>query len=212
MTNNKMQDQVRLATADDHTIVRTGLQVVLELKFGIGNIYEAASCAETLSILKKHQPTHLIVDMMFKDGNVIEILPTIKSLAPDLKIMVYSMLPTEIYLPTLQRFGINHYMPKDSTQEEIITQLGAFIRGYGIYGTQEVIEQIVINPFASLSPREFEVLHYLLSGETLGFAAAALNLHKNTVFTLKSRIMEKTGVKNLKGLIDMAILHNYKFN
>ncbi|XZF15899.1 response regulator transcription factor [Chitinophagaceae bacterium MMS25-I14] len=202
---------IRIVTADDHIMVRTGLQVMLELKFGISDIYEADSCATTLSAIRQHKPTHLIIDMVFKDGNSIEILPAIKKLAPGLQIMVYSMLPTAVYLPALQRFGINHYLNKESPRQSTLQMLHNFLYREDPQknsGLQQEEPQHA-NPFTRLSTRELEVLHYLLKGETSRFAATELNLHISTISTLKSRILEKIGVKNLKGLLDMAALHNY---
>ena len=194
-------------TADDHSMVRTGLQMMLELKFGLTNIVEAGSCAEILSTIPKQEPTHLITDMIFKDGNSIEILPAITHMAPDLHILVYSMLPPEVYLPALQKFGIRYYMHKEAPQQIILETIHNFLYS----ARQENLEAAPesTTPFSILSNRELEVLHYLLQGESVTYVAKTLNLHKNTISTLKARILEKIGVRNLKGLLDVAALHNY---
>ncbi|RYY85219.1 MAG: response regulator transcription factor [Chitinophagaceae bacterium] len=198
---NGQDSTISVLTADDHTIVRTGLHMLLQLRFGISQFYEAASCAELLSCLRKNKPTHLIVDSIFKDGNSLEVMPVIADLFPGLRIMVYSMLPAEVYESAFRKYGVEYYLHKGSAQDKIETTLERFLFHAPPVVLNAVKEE---NPFAHLSGRELEVLHYLLRGESIGDTAGALNLHKNTVSTLKSRIFEKVGAANLKELIDKA--------
>lgn len=193
-------------TADDHTIVRTGLHMLLQLRFGIAQFYEADSCAELLASVRRHKPTHLIVDSIFKDGNSLELMPALTALFPGLRVMVYSMLPAEVYAPAFRKYGVRHYLHKGSAQEAIEAMLQQFL--FAPLPSAPIADATASdNPFAQLSPRELEVLQYLLRGAAIGDTATALNLHKNTVSTLKSRIFEKTGAANLKDLIDKATAH-----
>ncbi|GAA4334460.1 response regulator transcription factor [Flaviaesturariibacter amylovorans] len=193
-------------SADDHTIVRTGLQMLLHFKYGISKFYEAASCEELLAHVRKYTPTHLIVDMIFKDGNSLEVLPNVVSLFPDLKIMVYSMLPADVYAPVLQKIGINLYLHKGSPQALIEQTLKNFL--FEKSPAANLQKEKEENPFRQLSPRELEVLHYLLRGEGIGAAATALNLHKSTVSTLRNRIYEKVGVSNVVELVEKAAINS----
>ncbi|RYD86386.1 MAG: response regulator transcription factor, partial [Sphingobacteriales bacterium] len=177
---------ISVLTADDHTIVRTGLHMLLQLRFGISRYYEAASCAELLSCLRKNNPTHLIVDSIFKDGNSLEVMPVVAEMIPGLRVMVYSMLPAEVYEAAFRKYGVRYYLHKGSSQEKIEATLQQFLYGEPLVAAAPgVIVPASNNPFAVLSPRELEVLHYLLRGEAIGDTASALNLHKNTVSTLK---------------------------
>jgi two-component system invasion response regulator UvrY len=195
---------ISVLTADDHTIVRTGLHMLLQLRFGITQVFEASSCAELLSVLRKNKPSHLVVDSIFKDGNSLEVMPVLVNLFPDIKIMVYTMLPAEVYEASFRKFGVQYYLHKGSSQEKIESTLQQFLYQSLQPHSREPIAGETENPFAHLSTRELEVLHYLLKGESIGDTANALNLHKNTVSTLKSRIFEKVGAVNLKELIDKA--------
>lgn len=198
------QGALSVLTADDHTIVRTGLHMLLQLRFGINRFYEASSCAELLSSLRKNRPSHLIVDSIFKDGNSLEVMPVIADLFPGMRIMVYSMLPSEVYESAFRKYGVAYYLHKGSAQDRIESTLERFLF-HEPPAHQDAVRKE--NPFAHLSARELEVLHYLLRGEAIGDTANALNLHKNTVSTLKSRIFEKVGAANLKELIDKASAH-----
>ncbi|MBU3676119.1 MAG: helix-turn-helix transcriptional regulator [Chitinophagaceae bacterium] len=67
------------------------------------------------------------------------------------------------------------------------------------------------NPFSHLSPRELEILHYVLKGVGTKQISDMLNIKMNTVSTLKFRIYEKTGTSNIRELIELAILYNVNF-
>jgi DNA-binding NarL/FixJ family response regulator len=195
---------ISVLTADDHTIVRTGLHMLLQLRFGISRFFEAASCAELLASLRKNHPTHLIIDCIFKDGNSLEVMPVLTNLFPEIRIMVYSMLPADVYEPAFRKYGVRYYLHKGSSQEKIESTLQQFLFQAAPSARQPETAADSANPFAQLSTRELEVLHYLLRGEAIGDTANALNLHKNTVSTMKSRIFEKVGAANMKELIDKA--------
>jgi len=210
MPNKQDQDtSLQLIMADDHVIVRTGLQMLLESKLGLADIIEAESCAELLAAIKQNQPTHLITDLSFRDGNALEILPAIINLVPGLKIMVYSMQPAEVYRYALLRLGIMVYLHKEASRKEVLETLHAFIYkdDYSTLANEGPAKSP--NPFDRLSDREVQVLHYLIQGKTNGFIAEALNLHKTSISTFKSRIMEKTGMKQLKDLLALAELYAY---
>ncbi|GAA4323240.1 response regulator transcription factor [Flaviaesturariibacter amylovorans] len=196
--------QPSVLTADDHTIVRTGLHMLLQLRFGITHVFEASSCAGLLAGLRQHRPSHLIVDSIFTDGNSLELMPVLTGLFPEVRIMVYSMLPEDVYAPAFRKYGVRHYLHKGSAQDKIEAALAQFLLHAAPVDTPTAPPVESDNPFTQLSPRELEVLHYLLRGDAIGDTASALNLHKNTVSTMKSRIFEKTGATNLKELIDKA--------
>jgi len=201
---------ISVLSADDHTMVRTGLQLLLEVNCGIRSFHEASSCSELLTCLRRHRPTHLITDMVFRDGNALEILPNVVQLFPNLRIMVYSMLPANVYLPTLARLGISLYLNKEVPQQQILDLLQYFL--FDRTEKAPAPEPHALEkPFAQLSPRELEVLHYLLAGCSVVETAQKLNLHKNTVSTLKARIFEKTGVGSYKELLTLAALNNLSF-
>jgi len=67
------------------------------------------------------------------------------------------------------------------------------------------------NPFTTLSPRELEILHYVLKGMGTKEIAENLNLKMNTVSTVKARIYEKTNAVNIKELLELATLYNVNY-
>ncbi|MGI9192334.1 MAG: response regulator [Chitinophagaceae bacterium] len=200
----------RIILLDDHNMIRKGMKLFLQLNLGCENITETGSCSELLITLKKNAYTHLILDIILTDGNALEIIPTIRSLYPNLKILVFSMQPQEVYGEALKQYGIRHYVSKTASEDDILTSLQDFMenkprntREHDAGGNQ--------NPFSLLSPRELEILHYVLKGVGTKQISDMLNIKMNTVSTLKFRIYEKTGTSNIRELIELAILYNVNF-
>jgi two-component system invasion response regulator UvrY len=200
----------KILLADDHSMIRRGLKIFLQTTMGFPTVGEVGSCSELLLELTRNKYTHLILDIILKDGNSLEVLPNIRRLFPNLKIMIFSMQPAEIYAPAVRQYQIRHYMHKTAGEEDMFIELGRFIKE-----EVEVIEPVKnegrLNPFGSLAPRELEILHYLLKGYGTKLIGETLNLRMSTVSTVKNRIFEKTQAKNLKELIELATLYNLNY-
>lgn len=197
--------KIKLLLVDDHSLIRKGLRLLLELNLKITSIDEADSCNMLMRRLKEKEYTHLILDLALSDGSVLEILPNIVALYPGLPIMIFSMQPKTVYQGALERYGIKHFLSKTASEDTTLAAVRKFLEGAKPTPVTETAP-----PFEELTPRELEVLHYLLQGAKTSEIAANLNLKMNTVSTLKKRIFEKTDTENLKQLWDLAAIFNYK--
>ena len=207
---NIERDNVKILLADDHSMIRRGLKVFLQVNLGCRQIGEVTSCSDLLLEVVKKQFTHLILDIILKDGNSLEIIPSIRRVAPELKIMIFSMQPPEIYGPAVRQYSILHYMHKAAGEEEMLKSLQAFLSN----DTSDAMVQGITlpsNPFSTLAPRELEILHYILKGYGTKTIGETLNLRMSTVSTVKNRIFEKTKANNLKELLELATLYNINY-
>lgn len=195
--------------ADDHSIIRNGLKIYLQYNLGYTNITEVSNCNTLMNELVKKKYTHLVLDIILGDGSTLEVIPNIRRVYPDIKIMIFSMQPIEVYGEALKQYGINFYLSKTVAEDEIIEMLNEFINNKN----QPTNTKIAIkdNPFSSLAPRELEVLHYLLAGAGTKLIAETLNLKMNTISTIKNRIYEKTNAGNIKELLELATLYNLNY-
>jgi DNA-binding NarL/FixJ family response regulator len=200
----------RIILADDHSMIRKGLKLYLQLNLGVTNVDEAGSCHELMRELVRQKYTHLVLDIILTDGSTLEIIPNIRRVYPDLQIMVFSMQPPEIYGEAVRQYGIHFYLSKTAGEEEIISMLRRFIENEPPAENTGSLRQSG-NPFTSLAPRELEVLHYILKGEGTKNIAETLNLKMNTVSTIKNRIFEKTRAGNIKELLELASLYSVNF-
>ena len=196
--------------ADDHSMIRKGLKLYMQLNLGYSDINEVSNCNELMKELVRKKYTHVVLDIILSDGSTLEVIPNIRKVYPELHILVFSMQPAEIYGEALKQYGINFYLSKTAGEEEIISVLQKFLKNelpvFRLAGLQHID-----NPFSSLAPRELEILHYVLKGIGTKDIAETLNLKMNTVSTIKTRIYEKTNATNIKELIELATLYNVNY-
>lgn len=195
--------------ADDHSMIRKGLKLHMQLSLGYADISEVGTCNELMKELIKKKYTHLVLDVILSDGSALEIIPNIRRVYPNMSILVFSMQPAEIYGEAVKQYGINYYLSKSCGEEELIQVLQKFLKNEAPLRSYNIQHQD--NPFSTLAPRELEVLHYVLKGLGTKEIAESLNLKMNTVSTLKNRIYEKTNAGNIKELIELATLYNVNY-
>lgn len=202
--------QPDILIADDHSMIRKGLKLNIQLNLNYTDITEAGSCNELMKILVKKKFTHLILDIILSDGSTLEIIPNIRRLYPDMHIMIFSMQPAEIYGEALKQYGIKYYLSKSVGEEEIIECLNKFLHNEAQVKSNGM-QSFKGNPFTALAPRELEILHYVLKGVGTKEISETLNLKMNTISTVKNRIFEKTNAGNIKELMELATLYNVNY-
>lgn len=196
--------------ADDHSMIRKGMKLYMQMNLGYQEVKEAATCADLMKELVRQRYTHLVLDLILSDGSALEVIPNIRRVYPDLQIMIFSMQPAEVYGEALKQYGIRYYLSKSAGEEEMLQTIRRFIenempeRNDKYLSSQE-------NPFSNLAPRELEILHYVLKGLGTKEIADALNLKMSTISTLKTRIFEKTSAGNIKELLELATLYNVNY-
>jgi len=202
--------QPKILIADDHSMIRKGLKLYMQMNLGYTDIHEVGSCQELMNALSERCYTHLILDIILRDGSTLELIPQIRNCCADLKILVFSMQPQIIYGEALKQYGIRHYLSKSTGEDEIIQALKKFIENdLSPDETGKAVGHD--NPFKALAPRELEILHYVLKGFGTKNIAETLHLKMNTVSTIKNRIYEKTRAANIKELIELATLYNVNY-
>jgi two-component system, NarL family, invasion response regulator UvrY len=201
--------QPKILIADDHSMIRKGLKLHMQLTLGYTDLHEVATCNELMKELVKNKYTHLVLDIILSDGSTLEVIPNIRRVYPDLHILVFSMQPAEIYGEALKQYGINYYMSKTAGEEEMLQILQKFMHNEEPLRQNNIHHQD--NPFKTLAPRELEILHYVLKGIGTKDIADTLNLKMNTISTIKTRIFEKTTAGNIKELMELATLYNVNY-
>lgn len=194
---------------DDHGMIRRGITLLIKMEIGDYTVLEADSCSKVMAQLNKNYITHLILDIIFADGNSLEILPNIKRLYPSLKILIFSMQPPEVHGEAFKKNDITYYLSKGSDNDTVVKVLTNFLNNNkNIEQSNQMVS--AINPFKTLSSRELQILHYMLNGFGTKQISETLNLKMNSISTLKKRIHQKTDTANFKALIDLCTL--YKIN
>jgi len=203
---------IRIAIADDHEIVRSGLSMIIEKKEGMEIVQQASSYAELVDTLVQTEVDLLILDLNLGDMNGLGVIENIIAAYPELPILVLSAYPEKTYALRAFKIGASGYLNKAVLSAELIDAISTVIEGKKYishtfeedlkYGTSLEKEEFDLNTL--LSKREFEVLSLIASGHTSKEISQALNLSPKTISTYKGRIMEKLMVKNSSQLFQFA--------
>lgn len=193
------------------------MKFILESNFGIKEFLETESCHGILDIMANEPVTHIILDMQLNDGNAIGILADLIQTYPQVRILVYTMSPEEIFGARILNMGVAGFLNKQATEKEVIHALNIFFEGgnYISPTLQELIDQKK-NPdkkteiYKDLSERELEVMNYLIQGHGIKDISGMMNIKSSTVATFKARIFNKLGVSNIIDLKNLADLYNFK--
>ncbi|MBS1510956.1 MAG: response regulator transcription factor [Bacteroidetes bacterium] len=203
---------LRILIADDHTVVRKGLQQILLDRFPDALIDEVADAESLINKVMTASWDVVISDINMPGRSGLDALLQIKQLYPDLPVLMLSMNPEEHYALRVLKAGASGYVSKDSASEELVKALEKVLSGKK-YFSAYVMEQLANNlntdfnrpVHEQLSNREFDVMKLLASGKSISEIADKLSLSVTTVSTYRARIMSKTGLKSNLDLTKYAI-------
>ncbi|NHM07115.1 response regulator transcription factor [Flavobacterium sp. CYK-4] len=201
--------------ADDHSVVRQGVSLLIRELFFNAQILQAGSFKEILATLKLHPIDLLILDISFPDGNSLNLISQAKALQPEIKILIFSAYDENLYALRYLNAGASGYLNKGCNEEEMKQALRGMMVS-GKYITQNIKDQILdsyiskkpLNPLELLSDREVEVARLLIKGFGNMEISETLKIKKSTVSTFKNRIFEKLSIDNLADLIDLFQLYS----
>lgn len=201
--------------ADDHSIVRLGLKILVQDVLGTVKVDFAEDGDEIFVRLKSAQYDFMITDVNMPKAEGVLTVSKILEMQPGLKILVLSVNPENIFAKRYLKAGVYGYVQKSNTDDDIKTAIRTISLGKKYFSadlmqqlSENYLGHIPDNPFDKLSDREFEVAMLLLRGLGLNEVANSLNLHSSTASTHKIRLFEKLGVTNIVELVSLASTHH----
>lgn len=204
---------IRVLLADDHTIVRQGLKLILSAHADMEVVGEAANGTEAIELSRKLHPDIVLMDVAMPDVNGIEATKRIVQADPRLKVLVLSMHKEGVYVREILRAGARGYILKDAIDTELLNAVRSVARGDG-YISPAVSGALlsdyrknVTDPLELLTNREREVLKLIAEGKTNKEIATALNLSVYTVDSHRGKVMEKLNLHSTGELVRFAIKH-----
>ncbi|OQP65264.1 hypothetical protein A3860_16470 [Niastella vici] len=195
----------KILIADDHTIVRTGLSVLINSEYINAQIDE---CSDGNCAWEKIQTTQydlFVMDINMPATDSVNLLKNIFSVQPHLKVLILSMSSEEIYAKKYLQLGALGFINKESDAVEIRRAITTVMnnRKYLSPKLQEIITRQALegtpasSAFENLSARELEVMTHLVDGKNVSEIAEILSIHISTVSTHKASILQKLKVKNV---------------
>ncbi len=207
---------IRIAVADDHEIVRSGLVMLIDQQQEMQVEVQAASYSELMSLLEKDDYDLLILDLNLGDKNGLESIENVSHAFPQLPILVLSTYPEDPYAVQTFKAGASGYLNKTVISSELIKAIRMITEGKK-YISESLAENLAYgfsleksgkNPIELLSKREFEILALIASGQSYKEIATKLNLSPKTVSTYRTRILEKLNLSNNSQLLRFAYEQN----
>ncbi len=203
---------IRVFVADDHAVVRRGILQILEEAPDMVAVGEAGTGGEVLQAIRKRDYDVLVLDIAMPDGSGLEVLNQLRTLKPDLRVLILSMYPEKQYALRALKAGAAGYLTKESAPDELIAAIRRVAKG-GRYITQSLAEKLAAElgsevekePHEVLSDREYQVMTLLAAGKSVTDIAAGLSLSVKTVSTYRARILGKLGLSSTAEIIRYAI-------
>ena len=206
---------INFLLADDHSLIRQGVVFIIEEMELDCEIYQASNLHQTLEFINKFPIDIAIIDANFPDGNSLNVLPEIKKISPDTKILIFTGFDEGPQSLKYLTAGANGFLSKMNDEEEIknailkMVNSGAYISPI----TQALLIDSIRNPAVSnplllLTERELQIAKMYAEGQGNLEIANSLDIKQNTVSTLKKRIFDKLEIENIVELIELIKDHH----
>ncbi len=207
---------MRIIIADDHTIVREGVKLLLTEAFPLAEIVDVSDSVDLMKHIYKGKWDVVICDISMPPGDSgLESIKLIKEHSPKTPVIILSMHAPEQYAVRAIKAGARGYLTKGVATLELVKAVNTVLSGRKYLSADvadvlaDAFENIDNNQsIESLSDREYEVFKLLASGKSISDIAKQLILSTNTVSTFRARIFDKMGFHNNLELIRFAVNNN----
>jgi two-component system, NarL family, response regulator NreC len=207
---------VRIVLADDHTIMRHGLRLVLERQPDFAVIGEANNGREAIDLVIRETPDVVIMDIAMPLLNGIEATRRITEERLRTAVVILSMHSDEGYILKALRAGARAYLLKDSADADLIHAVRSVCAGKAFFSPavskvladdylRQIRQQGVDDPYELLTVRERELLQLIVELKATKDIAAMLGVSPHTIDTHRSNLMQKLNVHSIAELILYAV-------
>jgi two-component system response regulator NreC len=206
---------ISIMLADDHPVVRRGMQTLLEAEPDFSVIGETGDGLDTVREAERLQPDVLVLDLMMPGLSGLEVLRIIRQRSPRTRVVVLSMHNNNAFVVTALKEGAIGYVLKGSEEQNLVHAVREAVAGRRFLSppvTERAIDAYIsqaraapIDRHETLTAREREVLQLAAEGKTSGEIAARLHISHRTVENHRANVMRKLGLKNQSELVCYAL-------
>jgi DNA-binding NarL/FixJ family response regulator len=196
---------IRVVIVDDHPVYRAGLAGVLAEEGDVDVVGQAASGAHAIELASTLRPDVVLMDLHMPDVNGVEATRRLGEVAPEVRVLVLTMLDDPESVLAALRAGARGYLVKGAAGEQIVGTVRAVAEGQAVFGADVaggVLDVLMSTgpgrragrPFPVLTDREVEILDLIAAGLPNGAIARRLVLSDKTVRNHVSNIFAKLQV------------------
>jgi two-component system response regulator NreC len=207
------RNKTTVVIADDHTVVRQGLRLLLDHQDGIQVVAEAGTVPDAERLARAHRPSVLVLDLNMPGGSGLEAIPRLRDSLPETAIVVLTMQDDPAFARRALQSGARGFVLKEAADEELLEAIRLAAAG-DTYLNPRLGARLAAQPDEptappdDLSEREVEVLRLIALGHTNSEIAAQLFLSTRTVETHRAHIQQKISRNTRAELVRYAIEHH----
>ncbi|MCB0179765.1 MAG: response regulator transcription factor [Anaerolineae bacterium] len=209
-------NKIRVLLAEDHTIVRKGIRVLLDTEDDIEVVGEAEDGQEAIDQVEQFIPDLVLMDHTMPVLNGLEATRQIKKRFPDVKVLILTMYTTEEYILPFLQAGASGYLIKKTAPKELVTAIHAVYRGDSYLSpsiSKTVIEGYIQQSqkietddnYEKLTDRERQILQMITEGFSNREIAERLHISIKTVNNHRVNLMDKLDIHSTAKLVKYAI-------
>jgi two-component system response regulator NreC len=191
--------RIRLVLADDHSVVRSGLRMLLDSEPDFEVVAEASDVQSARRYVRGHHPRVLVLDLNMPGGSSLEAIPVIREESPDTQIVVLTMQQEPAFAREALGAGALGYVLKEAADAELVEAVRRAASGESYLNPAlgaRIASEPPPGPPDDLSEREVDVLRLIARGHTNAEIAAEMYLSQATVKTHVSRILTKLDLRD----------------
>jgi DNA-binding NarL/FixJ family response regulator len=206
--------KIKVLIVDDHQLFREGVVTLLSTTEYIEVIAQAEDGQDAIEKVKQFNPDVVLLDIAMPRMNGIEATKKLKSLKPEIKIIILSMHLEKEYVKGVLEAGADGYLVKNCTYLQLTDAIQSVYNGKK-YLSQDVTDQVISgylspsvakeNDFEKLSEREKEIFLLFAEGNTAREIGDSLFISIKTVNTHKQNLLEKLNLKSNAEMIKYAL-------
>ena len=210
------EQKIDIVITDDHKLFRRGIRSLLGDFTFVKDIYEAGNGLELLEVIEKapSKPHVILLDVKMPEMDGIEANKKLRELYPDIKVIILTMEDDEQFILHMINEGVNGYLMKNADPDELELALKKVVTN-DFYFSDDISAMVFRNFISGkrqkevsdseLTSREIEVLELICKEFTASEIAEKMNLSVRTIDGFRRKLLEKTGTKNMAGLVVYAI-------
>jgi two-component system invasion response regulator UvrY len=206
-------DNISVLLVDDHELVRSGIQYLLDADPDIDVVAAASSGEEAIQLAGQLKPNVILMDLNMPGIGGSEAIKRILRRTPSAKIIALSVYDDGPIPHQALKLGARGYINKGCPVDEMIKAIVAVFKGKN-YLSSDVATNLIFsaqetekNAFGQLSSRELQIAIKIVDGHKISDIAAALSISPKTVNTHRYRVHEKLGISNDIELVKLAVEH-----
>jgi two-component system response regulator NreC len=208
--------KIRVLLADDHTLMRRGLRLIVEQQPDLVVVGEAEDGRQAVALSASLKPDVAVLDIGMPNLNGIEAAKQITDGKSGAAIIILSMHADESYILRALKAGTRGYLLKDSAESDLVRAIRSVAEGKSFFSP--AVSKVLLEDYVKkmqrtgsedsydlLTPREREILQLIAEGKSNKDVANLLNLSVYTVETHRANLMDKLKLKSVPELTLYAV-------